>query len=256
MLGIVGAVAGIVTLSGEGGPLAAILSITVFGVLAAAVFASGRLRQLQESLPNIAATVKATPNARAASARARRLSNYAPPETVTDVAVIINDRDRTGRLTRRVAQNVSMDELAIQPIVKFTVPPEDLNRIAIVKFEIIDKAGKVQFTRSVEHYTRDGINLVACDQQLPLRNNPKLGRAGTWDLQISINGQLAAVHSFIVTPAQDMRSRSLSDEGEITASAADSSRLRAPDEDELQDMPLSLEDLLREQRSSSSGGGQ
>jgi hypothetical protein len=246
MLGIVGTVAGILAISGSGGPVVGALAVGGFLALAAAVFANNRLRQLQEAIPQIAATVNATPAARAAAQRARRLSNYATDETVTDVALIVNDRDRAGRLNRRIATNVSMDEYAMQPIVKFTVPNELLNRISIIRFEIVDKAGKVQFSRAVEHYTRDGENLVACDQQLRLRDNANLGRAGTWDLQVTINGQLAAVHSFTVSPAQQDRSIPVQDDGEINIS-----RLQEPAEEE-EDMPMTLEDLLREQRRSGS----
>jgi hypothetical protein len=259
VLGIVGVVAGIVALSGEGGPLVGLAAVGGFIALLAAVFANTRLRQLQERLPQFAATVKATPAARAATARARRIANYAPSEMITDIALIVNDRDRNGRLSRRIAQNVSMDDYAVQPVVKFTAPPEDLHRVAIVKFEIIDKSGKLMFSRQVEHYTRDGENLVSCDQQLPFSGNTKLGRAGIWDLQVTINGQLAAVHSFNVTPSQQFNPVPVDRDGEL----ATLDRLSAPEEDS--SMPLTLEDLLREQQddntgysasSGSAGGGQ
>jgi hypothetical protein len=245
MLGIVGSVAGILALTGAGGPVLSVLAVVGFLALAGGIFANSRIRQLQEAIPQIAATAKATPAARAAAQRARRLSNYAPDELITDVAIIVNDRDRNGRLQRRIGNTVSMDDYAVQPIVKFTVPPGLVNRVSIIKFEIVDKAGKTQFARSVEHYTRDGENLVACDQQLPFRNNTALGRAGTWDLQVTINGQLAAVHSFTVTPAQQDRTIPVTHDGEINIS-----RLQEPIEEEESDMPMSLEDLLREQRRS------
>lgn len=244
MLGIIGSVAGILALTGSGGPVIGALAVGGFLALAAGVFANNRIRQIQEALPQVVATAKATPAARSAVQRARRLSNYAPDEAITDVALIINDRDQRGRLSRRIGNNVSMDDYAIQPIVKFTVPVELVNRVSIVKFDIVDKSGKVQFSRSVEHYTRDGENLVACDQQLPFRNNTALGRAGTWDMQVTINGQLAAVHSFTVTPAQQDRIVPVTHDGEINIS-----RLQEPAEEE-EDMPMTLEDLLREQRRS------
>lgn len=241
-LAIVGVVAAVVALSGEGGPLVGIAAIGGFVALLAAVFANTRLKELQSRLPQLAASVKATPAARAATAQARRLTSVTPGELVTDIALIVNDRDRAGRLTRRIAQTVSMDDYAVQPIVKFTAPAEDLHRVMIVKFEIIDKSGKLMFSRQVEHYVRDGENLVACDQQLPFAGNTKLGRAGIWDLQVSINGQLAAVHSFTVSSSQQMSAAVPVDrDGEL----ASVDRLRAPDESS---MPLTLEDLLREQR--------
>jgi len=248
MLGIVGLVAGLVALGGWGGPLIGALVVGGFIALMAATLATNRLSRLREAIPQIATTARATQNARAATARARRVGgSYMPEEVVTDIGLIVNNRDRAGKLTRRLAQTVSMDEAAMQPLVKFVAPPERQQRVALVKFDILDKAGKVRFSRQVEHFVRDGENLVACDQQLPLKGNAGLGRAGIWDLQVTVNGQLAAIHSFTVTPAQqDLPPLSVQD-GEIE-------RLRVPEDE--QDMPMTLEDLLRESRDEAASGRQ
>ncbi len=246
MIGAVIGLAALATLTEA--PVLSVLMVGAYVAMLAAIFANDRLRQLQNMIPTLAATTKTTSAARNAVARARRLSNYTTDESVTDIGIIINEKDRNGRWTRRIAQSVSMDDQAIQPYVKVNVPPDQSNRVALIKFEVVDKAGKTQFSREVEQYVRDGENLIPSDQQLPFRGNDKLGRAGTWDLQVSINGALAACHSFGVSPSTAAMRPILEDDGEAAIA-----HLSTPDDKE-DDMPLSLEDLLREQRQGSSRG--
>lgn len=245
LIGFVIALAALSTLAAA--PALSVLMVGAYLAMLAALFANDRLKQLQSVIPALAVTSKTTTAARNAVARARRLSSFTTDEVVTDIGVIINEKDRTGRWTRHIAQSVSMDDQAIQPFVKINVPPEISNRVALIKFEVIDKSGKTQFSRQVEQYVRDGENLIPCDQQLPIRGNDKLGRAGTWDLQVSVNGALAACYSFPVTPSTAAIRSQLTDDGEAAIA-----NLSIPDEKD--DMPLSLEDLLREQRQGSSRG--
>lgn len=244
---LIGLIVGLLALSGTLGALGSVVLVGAYVALLAAIFANSRLKDLQNMIPVLAASARVTPAARAAVTRARRLSSYNTDETISDVGIIVNEQDRNRRWTRRIAQTVSLDDQALQPYVKLNVPPEHSNRVALIKFEVIDKAGKTQFSRQIEQYVRDGDNLISCDQQLPIRGNDKLGRAGTWDMRVSINGTLAACHSFPVTPATAERRAQLGDDGEARAAA----NLSAPDEVEA-NMPLSLEDLLREQRRESS----
>ncbi len=248
-LGIMGVVVVGVALSGAIGAVGGLLAIGGYAALLAAIFASDRLGQLQNVIPTLTVSARMTPAARDAVSRARRLSSYTTDETVTDVGIIVNERDRNNRLNRRITASVSLDEAAIQPYIKINVPPAYSQRVALVSFEVLDKTGKVQFTRQVEQYVRDGENLIACDQQLPMRGNDKLGRTGTWDLRVSVNGTLAAVHSFGVTPSVAVQRSRLADDGEARAAA-----ISVPDEKD-DDMPLSLEDLLREQRGGTSSRG-
>jgi hypothetical protein len=244
-LGVVGATVALIAL-GSGNALFATLAIGGFVALLAAVFANDRLKQLRETLPTLAASAKSSPAAKTAVARARKLSSFAPEEIVSDVGLIVNEKDQQGRWRRRIAESsVSMDEQMVQPVVKFTAPLDRLNRIMLIRFDILDKNGKTQFSRQVEHYVREGENLVPSDTQLKLNGNKALGRAGTWELQVTINGNLAAVHHFTMTPRRDdvvIGAVPTAADAEI-----DMSRLRAPKEEE---MPMSLEDLLREQRGS------
>ena len=248
-LGLMGLVVGLVALSGAVGALVGLLLIAAYAALLAAFLATDRVRQLQTVLPSLAVSSRVTPAARTAVQRARRLANYNTDETVTDVGIIVNEKDANNRLNRHIAPSVSLDDQAIQPYVKLNVSPAHSQRVALIKFEVVDKAGKVQFSRQVEQYVRDGDNLIPCDQQLPIRGNDKLGRTGTWDLNVSINGVLAACHSFGVTPALNERRTRLADDGEAAMNTLSTA---AEQED---DQPLSLEDLLREQRQESSSRG-
>ena len=106
---------------------------------------------------------------------------------------------------------------------------------------------------------------------MTIRDNPKIGRAGTWELQVSINGILAASHTFTVTQAsadaypssgQYQSSSGSSGTGAKASSVPPPHRakladdgeaplahnLSTPDEDDDDDQPLTLEELLREQR--------
>lgn len=241
-LGLIGVIVALLTLSGALGAFASILFVGAYLSLLAGVFATERLRQLQNVLPTLAVNTRTTPAARAAVGRARRLTNYNTDEVVTDVGVIVNEQNKNGRWQRRIAQSVSTDDQALQPYVKINVPPEISQRVALIKFDVLDRTGKVQFSRQVEQYVRDGENLIPSDQQLPMRGNDKLGRTGTWDLHVSINGTLAACHSFVVAPAVAERRARLADDGEARLSSIS---VPADKED---DGPLSLEELLREQR--------
>ena len=132
-----------------------------------------------------------------------------------------------------------MDDDAIQPYVTLNVPPEAGHRLAIIEFEFYDQTGRVQFSRKIEQWIRDGDNNIICDRQLPLSQDQTVSRSGVWDLRVTVDGGLVAIHNFSVTPSTEERRRQLNSDGEVIGD-----RLVIPQED----MPMSLEDLLREQR--------
>ncbi len=95
--------------------------------------------------------------------------------------------------------------------------------------------------QTVEEFLREGENLVLCDRQLALRGNETLGRAGTWDVRVKIDGALAAIHEFNMAASDDER-REQGGEAEAEIRTA-----RIADDEEDEAVPVSLEDLLREQ---------
>src|SRR5438105_2918784 len=199
------------------------------------------LSSLRLSMPRVAAATRVTPAARKAVQRARARSGYSSDATLTDVGLIVNERLSNGQLDRHIAQAVSLDNDAIQPYVTIHALPENSDRLALIQFEIFDHAGQPRFSRQCEQWLRDGENLVVCDRQLPLDVQDNV-RSGVWDLQVKVDGAVAAVHSFSITPSTAEQRRRFSNDGEMQP--RDHS---IPDED----LPISLEDLLREQRQNS-----
>jgi len=199
------------------------------------------LSTLRMSVPRLPAATRMTPAARKAVQRARSRSGYSPDATLTDVGLIVNERLSNGQLDRHIAQAVSLDNDAIQPYVTIHALPENSDRLALIQFEIFDHVGQPRFSRQCEQWLRDGDNLVVCDRQLPLDVQDNV-RSGVWDLQVKVDGAIAAVHSFSVTPSTAEQRRRFSNDGEMQPRDH-----TIPDED----LPISLEDLLREQRQSS-----
>jgi hypothetical protein len=217
----------------------AIAIMAAYVAMALVAVAGNRLQHLQVPRPNLRAAVRTTPAARRATQRARSRPGYNADHAITDIGLIVNQKRRDGRWERHLAQSVSMDEHAIQPYMTVDVPPNLAQRLALIQFDIYDQAGRPQFSRQVEQWVRDGDNSIICDRQLPLARNESLGRSGIWDLRVAIDGALAAIHSFSVTPSTEEQRRQFTDDGEAVGE-----RLEIADDD----LPVSLEDLLREQR--------
>jgi hypothetical protein len=213
----------------------------VYVALALGTFVNLRLQDLHLAMPRLGGSVRTTPAARRASQRAHLKGGIDADALLTDVGLILNDRDSDDQLRRHLAQVVSLDEGAIQPYVTLNVLPEHSNRLALIQFEVYDHTGKVRFSRQCQQWLRDGENLVVCDRQLALQGSGTEGaRSGIWDLRISIDGVLVGMHGFSVTPSTAERRRRLSNDGESGIEGR-----AAPEE-----VPVSLEDLLRQQRRS------
>lgn len=242
MLGFVIAVLALAAAAGAAA-ISAELTAVLVGVylgLVAFTLVGDKLRDvnLQLPRPSLGAVMRVTPSARRAAQRARNRPDHDTDNILTDVGLIVNQRRPDGRWDRHLASAVSMDDDAIQPFISINVPAESSHRLALITFEVYDQAGRVQFSRQVEQWIRDGDNNVICDRQLRLTGNEALGRAGVWDLRVSIDGSTLAIHSFSVTPSTGERRRQFNEEGEAVG------RLSVPDDD----VPMSLDDLLREQR--------
>ena len=210
---------------------APVMSVVLVGGYAAIVGAAyaetNGGQQLRRTLTPLAVPLTGTPAAREAVSRARRLSGMLSPEAVTDIGLISNVRALNGQFRPAgIAQAIALDDEAIQPFVKISVPTDRSHRSVLVKFEILDRSGKTQFSRETEQFVRDGDNLIACDRQMLLAGNTQIGRAGAWELQVSINGVLAAAYTFTVTASQ--QGSRLSADGEIGNMRPNSSQFGQP----------------------------
>lgn len=124
----------------------------------------------------------------------------------------------------------------IQPFVHLRLPTKAVGRI---RFEIIDNDGQVLFVHEEYHQLQRGRNLVTPSARLPIHDAHNM--RGDWQLRVSADGVLLAVHHFgweeNVTSA--MR-RHLREDGELT------NEVRAMlAESRLQ--KLSLDELLADQ---------
>jgi len=210
---------------------APILSVVLVGgyvaIAGAAYVETNGGQRLRRTLTPLAVPLTGTPAAREAVTRARRLSGTISPEAVTDIGLIANTRAPNGQFRPAgIAQSVALDDEAVQPFIKISVPSDRSHRSALVRFEILDRAGKTQFVRETEQFVRDGDNLIACDRQLLLAGNQQIGRAGAWELQVSVNGVLAACYTFTVTAGQS--GNRLADDGEIGNARPASNQFNQP----------------------------
>jgi hypothetical protein len=260
------AVFGMLVAAGSGAaaipPLAAAAMLLGYIALVLGTLAGDRFEGMRRIVPSLAVATKASPAAKRATAKASGKFDHRMDDALLDVGLIVNEK-RNGRWERRLAETPSMDDGAIQPFISLQVSGERADRMATIDFELYDHSGKLVFSQSMQQYVREGENLITCDRQMPLRGSESLGdkrpRAGIWDLRVRVDGGLAAIHNFTVgsstgsNPESTRRAERLADDGERmdrTEQGDRGERLSNRIEISEEDAPISLEDLLREQRSS------
>jgi hypothetical protein len=166
------------------------------------------------------------------------LANY----RLADVGLVVEE-PRADGLHLREARLVSMDDEAVRPYAVVHAPRQGYPRQTLLRFEIADAAGQLQFVCEVDHWMRPGENLLLPDYRLPLHNNDQLNRMGTWDLHIWVDSGLLAAHHFSVSPSMAERRRQFGLDGEA----------QVPVSLEQDAAPVALDDLLGQQRSRTSG---
>lgn len=211
------------------------------GLLALAIGASTidfQPDRLREALPPSPLTrMRMSTEAREAADRAQRRGGYLPGEmTLVDIGLISSHSSDEGVVMRK-SRTISGDDDGVRPFISLHVPAADADRNAHIRFEILDNNGQSQYVHEMRTYLRDGEMNILADHHLPLFSNEKLAAStGDWDLRVQVDGALAGVLSFTVTPGLDQRfperRRRLADEAE--------------------ERPMSLEDLMRQSRDSGS----
>lgn len=247
-LGLLGIVVLIVSLASVAGA-ASIPPVVALGIVAAylavALLSTVRidLSALTQQAKPGRVSASMTGAARKAWQRARNRPEYGmgPTDTLVDIGFLVNDKIRDGSWDRRIASAASFDDGYVQPYLKLHVSPEYADRNVMLDFEIYDRLGRLQFSQRVEEFLREGENLILCDRQLALRGNEMLGRAGTWDVRVKIDGALAAIHEFNMAASDDESREQVRQEREAVRAVG------MADEEEDEAVPVSLEDLLREQ---------
>jgi hypothetical protein len=152
----------------------------------------------------------------------------------TDIGVMSfkDEDDPAIHRTRAVPDDIDY----IQPFVQLRLPTRAVGRI---RFEIIAADGETLFLREDEHQLERGRNLIMPAARLAIHDEQAM--QGPWELRISADDMLLAVHRFDwQEPPEEVVRRHLRDDGEI------SSELRAAmAENRLEQ--ISLDDLLADQ---------
>jgi hypothetical protein len=239
-LAIIGVLTAIVVLSGVATPLVTISLVGLFLLAAAASMIEIRPQRIFNNVSQSPLTLmRMSAQAREAVERARRRTNYSPAGlTLLDVGLISLQSSSEGMVMRR-SRTISLDDDGVRPYITLHIQPDAADRNSVIRYEILDHNGQVQYVHEMKTYLRDGeMNLLA-DHHLPLLGNERLVGGGEWDLRVSIDGTLVGLLSFTATPSIEARERYMRG----TAGAA--SRL---EDVEQEDAPVSLEDLLRSQQ--------
>jgi hypothetical protein len=232
-LAVLTGLVGVVLVSGAAPPavVAALVGLYLAAVIATTV--QFDLRSVTQRVsPSPLALVRMSSQAREAAERARRRGSLPPPGVaLLDIGLISLHASSEGMLMRR-SRTISLDDSGVRPYITLNIAAQSADRNAIVRFEIVDQHGEVQFVHEMKAFLRDGEMNILADHHLPLSGNERL-RAGDWDVRVFVDGALVGALGFAVGPSIEGRAR------QFGGSASE--RLIEVEEDS----PVSLEDLLR-----------
>lgn len=214
-LGFLLAMTGLAFIAGTVAPGVDLILLALIGGALVTSFAmdAGQPRNLINQLSQRAnqslRTSKLSPTAKEALTRAQGRGVMINPQlTMIDVGLIASMVGEDGMVMRRT-RSISKDENGVRPFVTFQVEPQEADRKAIVRFELIDHQGNSQYVHEMEVYLRDGEFNILADHHLPLSGNDKINGMGDWDLRVQIDGQLVGIHSFTLSPSYEERQQRL-----------------------------------------------
>jgi hypothetical protein len=186
---------------------------------------------------------RTSPQAREAVARAssRGGGYYQAEIQLIDIGLIAAQTGQDGLVMRRT-RSISKDDDGVRPFLTLQVAPTEADRNAHIRFEIVDQNGREQYIHEMKVYLRDGEMNVLADHHLPLMKNDHISGSGDWDLRVYIDGTLVGLHNVMLAPSDEERRHRLGTGGRHYVTASE------PEEEE--EMPLSLEELLRNQSQS------
>jgi hypothetical protein len=235
-LTIIGVLTGIVVLSGTASAQVTVALVGLFLLAAAASLIEIRPQRLMNGVQQSPLTLmRMSAPAREAVERARRRTNYTPAGlTLLDVGLISLHSSSEGMVMRR-SRSISLDDDGVRPYITLHIQADAADRNAVIRYEILDHNGQVQYVHEMKTYLRDGEMNILADHHLPLLDNEKLS-GGEWDLRVSIDGTLVGLLSFTAAPSIRGRERYLRGAEGSTARLEDVER---------DDSPVTLEDLLR-----------
>lgn len=244
-LTVIGALVALVLLSGAATAEVSAALVGLFALaLAASVIELQPAQLLTRGPRSTLAMMRMSPQAREAVERARRRGSgtLESGPALMDIGLISSHTGSEGMVMRR-SRSISKDDDGVRPFITLHVPPEEADRTALIRFEMLDPNGVEQYIHEMKAYLREGEMHILTDHHLPLARSERALNSGDWDLRVHVDGVLAGALAFTITPSVRERQRQFSpaDDGEI------SQRLQVEEEE----MPLSLEQLLRDQSRSS-----
>lgn len=237
-LGVIGVLAAVALFSTTVPPAvqATVLAILAFSVLFSVFEFAPQQSRLSKNLRRVQSRVSS--QAKEARERAQRRGAYVDDSVLMlDVGLITMRSGDEGMVMRRT-RSMSTDDDGVRPFITLHVDPDSADRHALVRFEILDNNGQNQYIHEMKTYLHDGEMNILADHHLPLADNPRINNMGDWDLRVYIDGTLTAMHSFTMAPSLDDRARRLDSRRAVKPNAADP---------KAEDVPLSLEELLRSQ---------
>ena len=247
-----GTMLALVVISGAVTPGAQILLLGGFiAALVASAIDLGQPKQLLQTIQQRSTRSRLSPQAQEATDRARARIDYQESDLqMIDVGMIATQSGREGMVMRRTRQ-ISKDDDGVRPFVTLLVPDIEADRNASVRFEIIDQTGKEVYVHEIEVYLRSGEMNILTEDHLPLMNNEQIAGMGDWDLRVYVDGSLMGVHTFALTASYEERRHRLrggrAENQHFVTGSAQPARATQPPPEEKEDIPLSLEELVRNQ---------
>jgi hypothetical protein len=177
--------------------------------------------------------------AREAMARARNHPSFDALINLVDVGLVV-DEQRPDGLSLRRGRFISLDDDGVRPFAIIRVPEALGDRLGTIRFEIYDEDGQLHYVYETEKWLQTGDNALLPDYRFPIRKKQNDLKAGGWTVRVVVDDGLLGIHGFSLSPSLRDRRRLLSSDGEIRERV-----WRTEDEDE--SLPLSLEELLRQQ---------
>lgn len=227
------------------------LLLALFAIAAvASTVEIGREREnLFDAIKRAPLRQRISPQAREALERARARGSFIDDELLMlDIGLIALQSNYEGMAFRRT-RNISKDDDGVRPFVTLHIGPEEAERNAVIKFEIMNQYGEVQFVHEMRAYLREGEMSIMTDHHLPLAGNRSVAGTGDWDLRVYVDGGLVAMHNFMLAPSMNERQSRLSDADQYVGEYEDFEIIEEIEEE----VPPRLHDLLQQEQAEGSG---
>lgn len=239
-LAIIGVLVAIAALSGVAAtPLQMGALLALYGVAVVVSLLNLDPRGLIEARRSSMVRLRMSAQAKEAVERAASRGSTPPFDlNLLDIGVIVSQSSPDG-LTMRRTRTLSKDDDGARPYITLGVGAAMADRSVVIRYEILDHHGQQQYIHEMRTFLRDGEMNILADHHLPLAGNSALVGMGDGDLRVYVDGALLGALSLTLTPS--LRERAQQFGGQRTAQAE--TRLQ----DDYDDAPLSLEDLLRSQ---------